>query len=74
MMKLLADENFPSKSVDLLRARGYDVLWILESHQGIPDSEIIKLSNLENRVILTFDRDLGRLIFKQGLIPKNGIL
>jgi predicted nuclease of predicted toxin-antitoxin system len=74
MIRLLADENFPSKSVDFLRANGYDVLWILKSHQGISDSDIIHLANAEKRLILTFDRDFGQLIYKEGLIPFHGVL
>ncbi len=67
MIKLLADENFPSRSVDILRANGFDVLWILRSYQGISDAEIINLANAEQRLILTFDKDFGHLIFKEGI-------
>ncbi|NWF67012.1 MAG: DUF5615 family PIN-like protein [Campylobacterales bacterium] len=41
---------------------------------GITDIELLKWANLENRVILTFDRDYGELIFKYKLpIPKGVI-
>ena len=74
MIRLLADENFPSKSVEFLRASGYDVIWILNSHQRISDSDLIHLANTEKRLILTFDRDFGQLIYKEGLITIHGAL
>jgi predicted nuclease of predicted toxin-antitoxin system len=73
MIKLLADENFPLASVEILEKAKYNILSISKSHWGISDIEIIKLSNQEERLILTFDRDFGQLIFKEDLIPKNGV-
>ncbi len=73
MIRLLADENFPLASIEVLEAKNYDVLSIAKIHSGITDSEIIKLANHEERLILTFDRDFGQLIFKEGLLPEKGI-
>ncbi len=72
MIRLLADENFPLASIEILEVK-YDILSIAKLHSGISDSEIIKLANREERLILTFDRDFGQLIFKEGLIPQWGI-
>ena len=73
MIKLLADENFPIASIEILENEKYDVLSISRSHSGISDIEIIKIANREQRLILTFDRDFGQLIFKDGLIPERGV-
>jgi predicted nuclease of predicted toxin-antitoxin system len=73
-MKLLADENIPLETVELLEESGYDVLSILRNHSGISDSEIIRLSNKEERLIITFDKDFGFLVFAQGLHPTNGVI
>lgn len=73
MTRLLADENFPLASIEILEAKKYNVLSIAKFYPGITDSEIIKLANREERLILTFDRDFGQLIFKEGLIPERGI-
>jgi predicted nuclease of predicted toxin-antitoxin system len=64
MIKLLADENFPLASVEILENKKYDILSISRSYSGISDTEIIYLANREQRPILTFDRDFGQLIFK----------
>lgn len=53
MIDLLADENFPLDSVDLLEEKGFDVLSISRSYKGISDYKIIELANLERRLILT---------------------
>jgi predicted nuclease of predicted toxin-antitoxin system len=73
-MKFLADENFPRKSIDILIQAGFDIVTIGIDNYGIRDEEIIELSNLENRAILTFDRDFGELIFRKGLIPIHGVI
>ncbi len=51
MIKLLADENFPSASIEILNQQT-DTLSILKYSPGIS----------------------GQLIFKDGIIPENGIL
>jgi predicted nuclease of predicted toxin-antitoxin system len=73
MSKLLADENFPMASVDVLKRNPFDVLSILRSYQGISDVEVVRLANREQRLILTFDRDFGLLIFRDGLVPLHGV-
>jgi predicted nuclease of predicted toxin-antitoxin system len=73
-MKFLANENFPLDSVKYLREKKFDVLAIGTDYQGISDEEIIRLAQDENRIILTFDRDYGELIFKYHLHPKAGII
>ncbi len=61
-MKLLVDENAPRTIIEALRNYGYDLLWIREYRRGIADEEIVRLSMSENRIILTFDKDFGKLI------------
>jgi predicted nuclease of predicted toxin-antitoxin system len=73
MIKLLADENFPLASVELLEIKKYDILSVSKIFSGKSDRDIIHLANQEERLILTFDRDFGHLIFKEGIIPKMGI-
>lgn len=73
MIKLLADENFPSASIDFLNLSGFDTRSILKQNPGISDKEIILLANQEDRLILTFDRDFGQLVFKEGVVAESGI-
>ena len=73
-MRLLANENFPKASVLALRENGYNVLSIGEENPSIQDNEVIDIAIKEERLILTFDRDYGELVFKKGLKPPKGII
>jgi predicted nuclease of predicted toxin-antitoxin system len=73
-MKLLANENFPFKSVTYLRSKGFDVLAVGTDYPGIKDSDIMIIAIKEERTILTFDKDYGELIFKFNYRPKKGVI
>ncbi len=73
-MKLLANENFPKSSVKILKDSGYDIVSVGDEFAGILDSEVIDFANQEHRIILTFDRDYGELIFKKGFRPASGVI
>ena len=73
-MKLLANENFPKASVLLLREIGYDITSIGEDDPGITDKSVIETAESQQRLIITFDRDYGELIFKHNYKPEQGVL
>ncbi|MCY4551898.1 MAG: DUF5615 family PIN-like protein [Defluviicoccus sp.] len=73
-MKLLANENIPLDSVRSLRSGGHDVVSISEQSPGISDEDVIRIARAENRIIVTFDRDYGELVFRRGWPPPAGIL
>lgn len=73
-MNLLANENFPKASVIALREYGYNVLSIGEDNPSITDHEVVAIAIQEERLILTFDRDYGELVFKKGLKPPKGVI
>lgn len=67
-MRFLANENFPAPSTVVLRKAGYDVTSIQESHSGISDGQVLEIAKNELRIILTFDKDHGELIFRGHLV------
>jgi predicted nuclease of predicted toxin-antitoxin system len=73
-MKLLANENFPYKSIQYLKEKGYDILSIGMDNPSITDSEVMNIAFKEERTILTFDRDYGELIFKHNYKPDKGVI
>lgn len=73
-MKLLVDENAPRTIVKALRSYGYDLLWIKERHRGMSDDDIICPSISEKRTILTFDKDFGKLTYKEMVKNIYGII
>ncbi|HVG45832.1 MAG TPA: DUF5615 family PIN-like protein [Longimicrobium sp.] len=64
MIALLADENFPIASIALLRTSGFDVASISEIARGAPDVDVLRIAREQNRVLITFDRDFGELIYR----------
>ncbi len=70
----LADEHFPTSSTYLLRNAGYEVAAIVEDGVGIADTEVMARAVLENRIILTFDRDYGELIYRRRLPAPAGVV
>ena len=72
-MKLLANENFPLKSILYLRSKGFDISSIGTDNPSIQDHEVMTIAIEEDRTILTFDRDYGELIFKQNYKPQKGV-
>lgn len=71
MLLLLADENFPRNSFNLLKEEGYDIKHIQVDNASISDHEVIKIAIDENRIIITFDSDFGELVFKTGYKPRG---
>ena len=65
-MKFLADENVPLRAVRALRGQGLDVISVAEVRRGMSDEEVMALARREDRIIITFDKDFGELIFKRG--------
>jgi len=71
---LLANENFPVPAIRKLRAAGVDVTAVGEIMPAAGDHDVMALACQEGRWVVTFDRDYGELIFKEGLPPPPAIL
>ena len=67
MVLLLTNENVPLQSVKVLRHHGHDVLAITETSPGIGDEEVLELAYKQRRILITFDRDYGELVFLRQL-------
>jgi predicted nuclease of predicted toxin-antitoxin system len=72
-MRFLADESCDFRVVRALRAAGHDVIAVIESMPGADDSAVIAISNREHRILLTEDRDFGRLVYASAL-PSCGVV
>lgn len=65
-MRFLADESCDFAVVRALRTAGFYVLSVSESTPRAEDSEVIELALREERILLTEDKDLGRLVYSHG--------
>ena len=48
--------------------------WVRIEAPGSSDLEVIERAEEENRLILTFDKDFGELIFRLGRVASNGVI
>ena len=63
-MRILADENVPRPLVVWLRDTGHDVLYSAESRKQTPDADPLAEAEAQGYIVLTGDKDLGELIFR----------
>lgn len=73
-MRLLADENFPRPSINLLREAGHEIEAVAEFAPGLPDSGVLAHAVEHEQILITFDRDFGELIYRTGATGPVGIL
>ncbi|MFN4256078.1 MAG: DUF5615 family PIN-like protein [Saprospiraceae bacterium] len=73
-MNFIADEGVDGSLVAKLRAAGHDVLYFAETDQSTDDEVILELSNRENRILITRDKDFGELIYRMKRIHAGIIL
>lgn len=74
MLRLLADENFPGVVIAELRRRGHDVMWARTHMAGAPDRDVLARAVFEKRLVVTFDKDFGELVFRQARNASSGVL
>ncbi len=73
-MRLCANENIPEDCVVALRQAGHDLLWIREHAPGIPDLQVLEIARAEERLLITFDKGFGDLVFNRGAKSSKGIV
>ena len=73
-MNFEADENIDTEIIDHLRNAGYDIFSISEEFPGVPDEDVIEITNKNNAILLTADKDFGELVFRKGEVIKGVVL
>jgi predicted nuclease of predicted toxin-antitoxin system len=75
MSRLLLDENLPTQLTVLLRAQGFDVVHVRDAGlRSAPDEKILAHAVAQDRVCITLDRDLHRLLAETGAESPSVIL
>jgi predicted nuclease of predicted toxin-antitoxin system len=62
-LRFLADESCDFAIVRALRGAGYDFLAVSEVLSRLIDRALIEQANLEQRILITEDKDFGWLVF-----------
>ncbi len=73
-MRVLANENVPKAAVDELRNRGHDVVWARADMAGAEDEVVLARAQVEQRLVVTLDKDFGELAFRRGLPSQCGVV
>lgn len=73
-MKFVADEGIDAIIVDLLRKNDHDVIYIAEYKSGIIDEEVLEITNSQNRILMTRDKDFGELVYRDRMVHSGIIL
>lgn len=62
-MRFLADESCDAAVVRALEAAGHDVTTVAKLSPGATDADVVQMAHGESRILLTEDKDFGRLFF-----------
>ncbi len=73
-MNILADANIEAMVVRWLRSLGHDVLWASDLPPSTPDTELVEIANIEGRILVTYDRDFGEIVFYRKQITHGIVL
>jgi predicted nuclease of predicted toxin-antitoxin system len=65
LTQFIADENIPKETVNLLKRQGIDIVSVTEFASGLSDIKVLDLAKAKGRIVITFDKDFGQLIFKE---------
>lgn len=64
-MRFLLDQSSDARLVPYLQSLGHDAIRVGRDHPpGLPDVEVLRLAQAEERVLITDDRDFGELVFR----------
>ncbi|MYF71941.1 MAG: hypothetical protein F4175_00790, partial [Gemmatimonadetes bacterium] len=72
-MRILADENILDQVVIRLRTAGHDVRWAMETDRGEADLNLLELATRERRALITYDKDFGDLVHRDGMSAPHGV-
>lgn len=73
-MRFLANENIPLLVVNALRTQGHDIVSATVLCRGATDRQVLDLATQEGRIVVTFDKDYGELIFRRREPAPAGVI
>ncbi len=73
-LKFLVDVNVGRKTQQYLIKAGHDTVCVREVNARATDEEILELAVLEQRIVITMDKDFGELVYNSGKNHKGVLL
>jgi predicted nuclease of predicted toxin-antitoxin system len=72
-MRFMVDESGGAAISNHLKAIGHDVVDVGQVMPGAEDQKVLAAAFADGRILVTNDKDFGKLVFRSGL-PHAGIL
>lgn len=72
-MRFLVDEFTGPAVVQWLREQGHDVFSVYEEARGMDDRDVVRKAFVENRILITNDKDFGERIYRDRR-PHRGVV
>ena len=63
-MRFLVDECTGPAVAQWLREQGHDVFSVFDDARGMADDDVIDKAALENRILITNDKDFGEKVYR----------
>ncbi len=73
-MRMIVNENVTRTVIERLRQNGHDVISVRETMRGQTDRQVLARAELEQRLVVTHDKDFGELAFRLQLPAACGIV
>lgn len=73
-MKFLADAHISRKMVRFVLDQSHDCTFAAYLPSALTDQEVLVIAVREQRIIVTYDKDFGELVFRDGLNVPGVIL
>lgn len=67
------DENTGPKVARWLRDQGHEVFSVYEEARGMKDDEIMRKAFVEDRILITNDKDFGEMVYRERR-PHKGVM
>jgi len=74
MPAFLANENVPADAVRAAQAAGIDLVWVGDTTPGATDDVVLAAAGATGRVLVTFDKDFGEMVFNLGRTASPGVI
>jgi predicted nuclease of predicted toxin-antitoxin system len=74
MAKFLANENMPADAVRAAQTAGIDLIWVRDTMPGAKDDMVLAAAVTQGRVLVTFDKDFGEMVFNLGRSASPGMV
>ena len=73
-MRFLVDECTGPSVARWLAEQGHDVFSVFHSAQGVDDDQVIRKAFVDDRILITNDKDFGEKVFREAMAHRGVVL